>query len=596
MAYPDTFDGLTTGHVAGETIRSADVNAIADAVNRLQQALGLDPAGNATTVADRLLRSLRKNVVVDYSAPVYLTAAAAAAGTSARSAIQTAIDEVAALGAGSIKSVYVPSGYYRLDTNLSLPNGVELVGDGDSTVFVCDDVTNGGVGAIKIEGSIASTKSLAANVASGERVVQVTASGFAVGDWLVLRDTQGFGTVSDTNTEHFVRVHEFAAGAPDSIYLEEEVVTPVGYLTANTAQALKISPVVGASVRNLCLQVPTIGAAVNRSCAVQARYTVDCEVENVTVRGFVGKSSGSGGAPPVSGYRSRGLRIHNVHGDRCSDNRLAVAPDDHNCRTINVDSCTHARVEECELTRCGGSGAISFQQNAYLHVTDNVIGGHIFASDQALTGSRAGDQGGRGIKLLYGNVHFTCDDNIVHGAAYNGIRVDDSCFGTVNDNVIYDSGDQGILILGSKAAAPWTSCIGVTCQGNGVRKIRRTATSGIALDRVSECDVIANKVRELAGGGSAGAISVSNAERCNVQSNRTDSGDYGIKLGTNATKNLVSGNIITGCTVKSIDSSLSAGLNKVYGNVLPTGSTGAVNLHASDTQTLDTPANSNWQV
>jgi hypothetical protein len=54
--YPGGLDSLQTTHVdnVGELIKAADVNDLADAVNKVEAELGVDPSGSAATVAARL--------------------------------------------------------------------------------------------------------------------------------------------------------------------------------------------------------------------------------------------------------------------------------------------------------------------------------------------------------------------------------------------------------------------------------------------------------------------------------------------------------------------------------------------------------------
>lgn len=52
--YPTSYDNLSEGHVTGGVIQAATDNLHADAINAIEEELGLDPSGPLTTVAEAL--------------------------------------------------------------------------------------------------------------------------------------------------------------------------------------------------------------------------------------------------------------------------------------------------------------------------------------------------------------------------------------------------------------------------------------------------------------------------------------------------------------------------------------------------------------
>ena len=75
------------------------------------------------------LRTPYYDVVADYSADD-------TGLTNATTAIQTAINDAASAGAGT---VFIPAGTYLLTTGLTLPSGVRLLGEGQKSVLVAND-------------------------------------------------------------------------------------------------------------------------------------------------------------------------------------------------------------------------------------------------------------------------------------------------------------------------------------------------------------------------------------------------------------------------------------------------------------------------
>lgn len=52
--YPTALDNFSTTHVAGETIQAGTDNDQADAINKIEAELGLNPSGDQTSVRSKL--------------------------------------------------------------------------------------------------------------------------------------------------------------------------------------------------------------------------------------------------------------------------------------------------------------------------------------------------------------------------------------------------------------------------------------------------------------------------------------------------------------------------------------------------------------
>jgi parallel beta-helix repeat protein len=190
-------------------------------------------------------------------------------------AIQAAIDAAAAAGGGD---VIVPNGDY-LENELALKSGVRIVGQGGARFIKLPGTFSDTNNAINISGSVSATASNAsANVSVGaSSIAVVDGSLFSSGDWCLVRDnTWAQAGVAGRNQE-IVRVSSVATNT-----VNFKSATIGAYLTSDTAELVKITPVVGASVAGIEIVVPT---GTNTGGGVYANVTALCSVENCKISG-----------------------------------------------------------------------------------------------------------------------------------------------------------------------------------------------------------------------------------------------------------------------------------------------------------------------
>jgi hypothetical protein len=126
VAYPTSLDNLATNHATGGWIVAGTDNAHADAINRIQTELGLDPSAAYADVTARLaaMGSGPFVSVKDHGAVGNGT-------TDDTAAIQAAINSLPTATVPSGGTIFFPRGTYRITGQLVINrNGVRLVGEG----------------------------------------------------------------------------------------------------------------------------------------------------------------------------------------------------------------------------------------------------------------------------------------------------------------------------------------------------------------------------------------------------------------------------------------------------------------------------------
>jgi hypothetical protein len=187
-------------------------------------------------------------------------------------ALQAAVDRVAALGGGTVR---IGPGRYLLRNALTLRSGVDVVGEPGKTVLaVCDSVTS----------------PLACDGDCNERQVTLAnPEGFRVGDGVLVRDKRfggGFCVTTATLTEQ-VDARTFRLSAP--LYLD--------YMADQGASAALVFPAVGGwQVRNVRIEGLTIDGNREKTvatdgCRSGGIYLFECGqvvIRNCAVRGYRG--------------------------------------------------------------------------------------------------------------------------------------------------------------------------------------------------------------------------------------------------------------------------------------------------------------------
>jgi len=191
-------------------------------------------------------------------------------------ALQAAVDRVAALGGGTVR---IGPGRYRLRNALTLRSGVDVVGEPGRTVLaVCDSVTS----------------PLACDGDCNERQITLQdPSGFRVGDGVLVRDTRyggGFCVTTATLTEQ-VGTGTFRLSAP--LYLD--------YLMDQRASASLVFPAVGGwRARDVTVEGLTIDGNREKTvatdgCRSSGIYLFECgrvTIRDCVVRGYNGDGIG----------------------------------------------------------------------------------------------------------------------------------------------------------------------------------------------------------------------------------------------------------------------------------------------------------------
>ena len=191
-------------------------------------------------------------------------------------ALQAAVDRVAALGGGVVR---IGPGRYPLRNALTLRSGVDIVGEPGRTVLaVCDSVTS----------------PLACDGDCNERQITLQApDGFKVGDGVLVRDKRyggGFCVTTATLTEQ-VGTNTFRLSAP--LYLD--------YMMDQGASASLVFPAVGGwQARDVTVEGLTIDGNREKTvatdgCRSSGIYLFECArvtIRNCVVRGYNGDGIG----------------------------------------------------------------------------------------------------------------------------------------------------------------------------------------------------------------------------------------------------------------------------------------------------------------
>jgi parallel beta-helix repeat protein len=577
--YPNSLDSFATNRADGTamaTTHKTDHNEVNDAINKIEAELGVLPKGAYASVRARLdatgsgNKALVYNVVTDYAAPVYTTEAAAAAGTSAVTAIQNAINAANSAGGGT---VFFPAGFYRISTTLTSYANVKLVGDGmDHVTLLADDVTGD---TLTITATYNVSSNLTANVVFDDRTAAVVSgASFAAGDLVMLSDTTAINDgPSGSNTRWITRI---AAISSNTLSFDEHCPALLfASATGGKVQKISTGMLRGVEVKDITFKVVSEGTTENRSSAIHLEGCLDALIERVMVRGYAGQSAGQ----PIWIKWSRGTHIRNCHFFYIVDAASTLL---NNCRTIDVYGSTDTSVIGCSFQKC--ADAICFNYSPYSLTANNTIGGAAADRGQISPGPLpvAGDTGGRAIKYLWGCNFGRVIGNVIQSQAYDGIRFHDCAYCHADSNTIFHSQDRAIYVLaGDHATKTWnhhnivsnnqiiyqigrvvsgtqafTYCISVSAgdnnsvQNNTIYWARATnndtGTLGIWVD--SGClntNISGNVIDQVPGWG---ILVDSTSGSSIISGNVVKSANIGIKTSTGAGGNVIEANQLLSCT------------------------------------------------
>jgi hypothetical protein len=221
-----------------------------------------------------------------------------------------AIQEAIAANYG--KKLHFPKGTYRIDAELTITDKIELELDPGAVIDYSNVAAASALGekrAIAIEGSLASSVAMTANVAVGDKNVTLSSSStYAVGDYVILRSTEAFmaGATGFSGTRgHISRVQAKPSGT--QITLTEA--SPFAYDYTATGVVRKINAVNGVVIRGGKLLG---GGTTKAHNGIRVYGGVDCLIENVTFDGF--EDTG------VSVYYGYNVTVRNCKIENCTSN------------------------------------------------------------------------------------------------------------------------------------------------------------------------------------------------------------------------------------------------------------------------------------
>lgn len=352
-------------------------------------------------------------------------------------AIQAAVD--AAEGGGT---VLLGAGTFLVAGSIAIKSGVTLRGNG-STIQRTAGASSTSV--VQATGTLGTATALTANVAVGAATVAVTSTaGLAVGGYLLLRDaTYAYGT-SGRNQE-IARIADISG---TTVTLAERTIG--AYTTAATAEAVPLTPVVGASVEDVTINIPSG----QDGGGVLTTLSVDVTVRRCEITGFSGR-------PGISFRESAGCRAedNDVHDGRNLTSSglgygLQAAESSHHC-TFADNRVRNVR--ECMFTN-------NVRHSAFV---DNVIHG------VEVNGINTHGSGCRDI-LFKGNV--------ISGSNGAGIGVGHGADNTpdrnvnISSNIISGCASSGILVNSGSTIASRRSS-GVSISDNTVRRFGLTVSA-----------------------------------------------------------------------------------------------------------------------
>lgn len=578
----------------------------------------------AAVIVESLLRlSFRRGYVPD--TPFYATATAAgAAAVDAATPIQNALNAANADGGGEM----LAPGWLYVSAQITPPDSVTIAGQGMGKCgYVIGDTST--QTPFVISGSTLNTTSLSAVATYGDRSLTFTSiTGYAVGDWVIIMDLSAAARIAGWATR-------IAAIGPGNIVTMEEHCTHDFPTPANTT-VYKMSPMISyAEYKDFTVRSVTgdaLGQTTRKSGAFLVSYTNGTTFRHVEIVGMAADTSGC----VINFDRNRDPRVEDCKFDRCADGDITPSQ---NTRVVEFRNCTGPKLLNSKFQRSGGSACIDFSATGHAQLLGNEVGGatdwgtgttaspattttgsqtlplatinvtsttgftstgRIYINSMGIsytgitgtsfTGCSGGtgtiaagtrvtqnavntDGGGRGCKFEDGNTYFIADHNNFHDLAFDGIRTFNSNFGTFTNNQIFGARDVSLY------ATVGTHGADILISGNTIDRPSSAAGTfhGLYIDQ-PRCQVVGNKVSNVGASAALFAYTGVGATAIITSNWVHGSGSHAILLDVGVSKAIIQGNVTTSTGGNSINTSGSAGLNRINNNITDASNS----LHASD--------------
>ena len=410
---------------------------------------------------------------------------------------QSAISHAYTAGGGTVTA---SGGTYAVLALRPLPgvildlNGATLIknGGGASThVLDCSGSTTAGPSSL-----------LSSVLASNTTQVPILASGFAVGDVVLLSDLSYAFTSGASSLGQNLELNVIVEASGATVGLRAP--TLQSYLTTASASMTVISRSTGIVVRNgtIRLDSGTSGGA------IWGHLLYNPVFENVSVQGAFDDAAFL--FERTAGVIVRGCRVNEGFNPTTASglgNGIEFEESSH-----------HGLVTGC-LIRDADIGITAGSRSRYITMSDNHV----------LGGQTAYDVHGQGCAFI------TITDNTAHGPVEAGVAVGQSSARSGDRNILVANnhlaycGSNGISVAGSALSEP----LGVTIEGNRIWQASQVIAnrSGIAVSRAQQVVLRGNDIWEMPTQGSAG-ITISAATDVLVQGNsiRSLPNQFGINL------------------------------------------------------------------
>ncbi len=505
-------------NAAGDNLEAADVEVLdgvvaSDFVQGLLDAadgndfLGRIPTTRAEAGASAVpvLAKLRETVTAeDFSA----TGDGVADDTTK---LQSAIDALAAAGGGDLLLART----YRVK-DVVLKSGVNLVGRGGAKLVKAGGQDETYI--VKGAGTLGASTAISAAVAVGAQSFTVaSASGFAVGDWIIVRDATYIAGAAGRNQE----INRIAGIAGTTITLQR----PTHGAYSGSQEMVLLTPVEAVRIEGIEFELPVVAGG-NVGGGVYLQYAVGCAVRSCRFKGAGGDAAVGFDTVAFSGVEGCDFEDgQNLSGGGYGYG-ISFNEATHHCiargntsRNIREHTFTN-RTRLCAFVGNAMSGHFDTGFNTHgAGVSDCVVANNVVD----------GTQTGNGIAVGYGtntgvDTRIEIVGNTIRGVSGNGISVVGS--GAINPSNIKVIGNQIHMVGlagGSFAGVYSTNSIDLRVEGNTIYGANDAgAANGVFAGNAAGVAVVGNRIRSIGNG-------------------------YGITLDTVAT-GLVQGNDIAGAS------------------------------------------------